>query len=60
MSQHQGIREEIDNYTDDYSRMMDYGEHITAEETASDDTQYLFLRERLKALRDGWEELHQM
>ena len=60
LSQHQGIREEIDNYTDDYSRMMDYGERITAEETASDDPQYMFLRERLKALRDGWEELHQM
>jgi spectrin beta len=60
LSQHQGIREEIDNYTDDYSRMMDYGERITAEETTSDDPQYMFLRERLKALRDGWEELHQM
>jgi len=60
LSQHQGIREEIDNYTDDYSRMMDYGERITAEESTSDDPQYMFLRERLKALRDGWEELHQM
>ncbi len=60
LSQHQGIREEIDNYTDDYSRMMEYGERITAEESTSDDPQYMFLRERLKALRDGWEELHQM
>lgn len=40
--------------------MMEYGERITAEESTSDDPQYMFLRERLKALRDGWEELHQM
>ena len=39
---------------------MEYGERITAEESTSDDPQYMFLRERLKALRDGWEELHQM
>lgn len=30
LSQHQTIREEIDNYTDDYSKMMEYGEKITA------------------------------
>lgn len=41
LSQHQGIREEIDNYTDDYSRMMEYGERITEEETTSDDPQYM-------------------
>lgn len=30
LSQHQSIREEIDNYTDDYTKMMEYGERITA------------------------------
>ncbi|PSN56235.1 Spectrin beta chain [Blattella germanica] len=60
LNQHQSIREEIDNYTDDYTKMMEYGERITAEPSTQDDPQYMFLRERLKALKDGWEELHQM
>lgn len=30
LSQHQTIREEIDNYTQDYNKMMDYGKKITA------------------------------
>ncbi|XP_023703245.1 spectrin beta chain isoform X6 [Cryptotermes secundus] len=60
LNQHQSIREEIDNYTDDYAKMMEYGERITAEPSTQDDPQYMFLRERLKALKDGWEELHQM
>ncbi|XP_042238845.1 spectrin beta chain-like isoform X1 [Homarus americanus] len=61
LSQHQSIREEIDNYTEDYTKMMEYGERITAEDvTPADDAQYMFLRERLKALKDGWAELHQM
>lgn len=60
LSQHKSIREEIDNYTDDYSKMMEYGEKITAEPSTQDDPQYMFLRERLKALKDGWAELHQM
>ncbi|KAL7639380.1 UNVERIFIED_CONTAM: hypothetical protein RMT77_009881 [Armadillidium vulgare] len=61
LNQHQSIREEIDNYTEDYTKMMQYGERITAEDvTPADDAQYMFLRERLKALKDGWEELHKM
>merc|ERR1712241_612174 len=60
LSQHQQIREEIDSYTNDYSQMMDYGEKVTADPSTFDDPQYMFLRERLKALRDGWEEVHQM
>ncbi|XP_066147280.1 spectrin beta chain isoform X2 [Euwallacea fornicatus] len=60
LSQHQAIREEIDNYTDDYTKMMDYGEKITADPSTQDDPQYMFLRERLKALKDGWDEIHQM
>merc|ERR1719461_1466484 len=60
LSQHQQIREEIDSYTNDYSSMMDYGEKVTADPSTFDDPQYMFLRERLKALKDGWEEVHQM
>lgn len=60
LNQHQSIREEIDNYTEDYKKMMEYGEKVTAEPSTHDDPQYMFLRERLKALRDGWEELHKM
>ena len=34
--------------------MMEYGERVTAEDvTPPDDPQYMFLRERLKALKDG-------
>ena len=39
---------------------MDYGEKVTADPSTFDDPQYMFLRERLKALKDGWEEVHQM
>merc|ERR1719278_1040390 len=60
LSQHQQIREEIDSYTNDYSQMMEYGEKVTADPSTFDDPQYMFLRERLKALKDGWEEVHQM
>ncbi|XP_055703671.1 spectrin beta chain isoform X3 [Phlebotomus papatasi] len=60
LNQHQSIREEIDNYTEDYSKMMEYGEGLTSDPTQNEDPQYMFLRERLKALKDGWEELHQM
>ncbi|KAH8380943.1 spectrin beta chain isoform X1 [Drosophila serrata] len=60
LNQHQSIREEIDNYTEDYKNMMEYGERLTSEGSTSDDPQYMFLRERLNALKDGWEELHQM
>merc|ERR1719346_639996 len=60
LSQHQQIREEIDSYTNDYCSMMEYGEKVTADPATFDDPQYMFLRERLKALKDGWEEVHQM
>merc|ERR1719461_852461 len=60
LSQHQQIREEIDSYTNDYSSMMDYGEKVTADPSTFDDPQYMFLRERLKALKDGWKEVHKM
>ncbi|KAL5276086.1 SPTBN1 family protein [Megaselia abdita] len=60
LNQHQSIREEIDNYTEDYKNMMEYGERLTSDPNTLEDPQYMFLRERLKALKDGWEELHQM
>ncbi|XP_037941543.1 spectrin beta chain isoform X2 [Teleopsis dalmanni] len=60
LNQHQSIREEIDNYTEDYKNMMEYGERLTSESSTSDDPQYMFLRERLNALKNGWEDLHQM
>ena len=40
--------------------MMEYGEKVTADPSTFDDPQYMFLRERLKALQDGWEEVHKM
>merc|ERR1712241_1057845 len=60
LSTHQQIREEIDSYVNDYSSMMEYGEKITADPATFDDPQYMFLRERLAALKSGWEEVHQM
>lgn len=42
LTQHQQIRDNIDNYTEDYNSMMDYGEKITRDQT---DAQYMFLRE---------------
>jgi len=60
LSTHQQIREEIDSYVNDYTSMMEYGEKVTADPSTFDDPQYMFLRERLKALKDGWEEVHQM
>ncbi|XP_076360233.1 spectrin beta chain-like isoform X3 [Tachypleus tridentatus] len=57
LNQHQQIKEEIDNYTDDFNQMMKYGEQVTEDQT---DPQYMFLRERLRALQDGWTELLQM
>ena len=59
-STHQQSCEEIDNYANDNSSMMEYGQKVTADPTKFDDPQYKFLRERLKALKDRWEEVHQM
>ena len=54
---HNQIKEEIDNYTEDYEHMMKYGTDLTQNQT---DSQYMFLRERLNALKDGWNELNKM
>lgn len=35
LSQHQTIKEEIDNYRDEFAKMMEYGEKITAVSVAT-------------------------
>ena len=59
LNQHQTIKEEIDRYVPDYSRMKEYGDRVCNNADASD-PQYLFLRERLNALDQGWNKLDQM
>lgn len=57
LSKHNQIKDEIKNYKDDYEHMMKYGTDLTQNQT---DSQYMFLRERLNALKDGWNELNKM
>ncbi|XP_064407877.1 spectrin beta chain, non-erythrocytic 1 isoform X2 [Latimeria chalumnae] len=57
LAQHEAIKNEIDNYKEDYQRMRDVGEEVTQGQT---DAQYMFLRQRLQALDTGWNELRQM
>uniref|UniRef100_A0A671UFM2 Spectrin beta chain n=1 Tax=Sparus aurata TaxID=8175 RepID=A0A671UFM2_SPAAU len=57
MAQHEGIKNEINNYEEDYQKMRDMGEMVTQGQT---DAQYMFLRQRLQALDTGWNELHKM
>ncbi|CAF4420674.1 unnamed protein product, partial [Adineta steineri] len=59
LNQHQTIKEEIDRYGPDYAQMKDYG-HRVIRDADTTDPQYIFLRERLNALDDGWNELDQM
>ena len=59
LNQHQTIKEEIDRYGPDYGQMKDYG-HRVIQDADTTDPQYIFLRERLNALDDGWNELDQM
>ena len=59
LNQHQTIKEEIDRYSPDYAQMKDYG-HRVIQDADTTDPQYIFLRERLNALDDGWNELDQM
>ncbi|CAF2200217.1 unnamed protein product [Rotaria magnacalcarata] len=59
LNQHQTIKEEIDRYGPDYAQMKDYG-HSVIRDADTTDPQYIFLRERLNALDDGWNELDQM
>jgi len=59
LNQHQTIKEEIDRYGPDYAQMKEYG-HRVIHDADTTDPQYIFLRERLNALDDGWTELDQM
>ncbi|KAG7272728.1 hypothetical protein CRUP_038174 [Coryphaenoides rupestris] len=57
LAQHEGIKNEVDNYKEDYERMRDVGEEVTRGQT---DAQYVFLAQRLQALDTGWHELRRM
>uniref|UniRef100_A0A915D0N2 Uncharacterized protein n=2 Tax=Ditylenchus dipsaci TaxID=166011 RepID=A0A915D0N2_9BILA len=57
LQQHAAIREEIDGYAEDYKKMRAMGDRVTQDQT---DPQYMFLRQRLGGLEEGWEELGRM
>ncbi|KAM9449778.1 spectrin beta chain, non-erythrocytic 1-like isoform 2-T2 [Clarias gariepinus] len=57
LAQHEGIKNEIRNYKEDYQKMRDMGETVTRGQT---DAQYMFLSQRLQALDTGWNELQKM
>ncbi|XP_033634187.1 spectrin beta chain-like [Asterias rubens] len=57
LNKHAAIKDEIDGYEENYGKMKEQGDRITEGQT---DTQYMFLKQRLQALDDGWIELHQM
>uniref|UniRef100_A0A7E4USX4 Spectrin beta chain n=1 Tax=Panagrellus redivivus TaxID=6233 RepID=A0A7E4USX4_PANRE len=57
LQQHAAIRDEIDNYKEDYDKMRAMGDRVTQDQT---DPQYMFLRQRLAGLEEGWEELSRM
>ncbi|GMR59132.1 hypothetical protein PMAYCL1PPCAC_29327 [Pristionchus mayeri] len=57
LNQHAAIREEIDGYAEDYRKMRAMGDRVTQDQT---DPQYMFLRQRLAGLQEGWEELQRM
>ncbi|XP_053101861.1 spectrin beta chain, non-erythrocytic 1 isoform X2 [Hemicordylus capensis] len=57
LTQHENIKNEINNYEEDYQKMRDMGEMVTQGQT---DAQYMFLHQRLQALDTGWNELHKM
>jgi spectrin beta len=57
LNQHSAIREEIDGYAEDYNKMRAMGDRVTQDQT---DPQYMFLRQRLAGLEEGWQELQRM
>ncbi|KAH9489100.1 hypothetical protein Btru_057665 [Bulinus truncatus] len=57
LNQHQQLRDEIDTYAPEYAKIKEFGDKVTEGE---EDPQYMFLRQRLQALDDGWHELLQM
>uniref|UniRef100_A0A8C3AMG0 Spectrin beta chain n=1 Tax=Cyclopterus lumpus TaxID=8103 RepID=A0A8C3AMG0_CYCLU len=57
LTQHESIKNEVDNYKEDYEKMRALGEEVTQGQT---DAQHMFLAQRLQALDTGWHELHRM
>uniref|UniRef100_F6Q5V5 Spectrin beta chain n=1 Tax=Ciona intestinalis TaxID=7719 RepID=F6Q5V5_CIOIN len=58
LQQHQAIKLEIDNYEADYEEIKKTGAQVTA--GREDESQYMFLGQRLQALDQGWDELQKM
>uniref|UniRef100_A0AAY4D4G5 Spectrin beta chain n=1 Tax=Denticeps clupeoides TaxID=299321 RepID=A0AAY4D4G5_9TELE len=57
LTQHEGIKNEVDNYREDYEKMRATGAEVTQGQT---DAQHMFLAQRLQALDTGWHELRRM
>lgn len=57
LQDHEQIRPEIDNYEDDFARLMEMGRKVCENQT---DPQYLLLAERLEGIEDDWGNLHKM
>lgn len=57
LSQHEQLKAEIDGYEPEFHELMDYGRKVTEGQS---DAQYMFLRQRLDSLEEGWKDLHQM
>uniref|UniRef100_A0A8C5EP25 Spectrin beta chain n=1 Tax=Gouania willdenowi TaxID=441366 RepID=A0A8C5EP25_GOUWI len=57
LAQHESIKNEVDNYKEDYEKMRAVGDEVTQGQT---DAQYMFLAQRLQALDTGWHELRRM
>ena len=57
LMQHEAIKNEVDNYMEDYEKMRAVGEEVTQGQT---DAQHMFLAQRLQALDTGWHELRRM
>jgi len=57
LSQHDQLKAEIKAYAPEYEKMKEFGDKVVE---GQQDVQYMFLRERLKALNDGWNDLSKM
>ncbi|XP_031712808.1 spectrin family protein isoform X2 [Anarrhichthys ocellatus] len=57
LAQHESIKNEVDNYKEDYEKMRAVGDEVTQGQT---DAQHMFLAQRLQALDTGWHELRRM
>ncbi|PAA70441.1 hypothetical protein BOX15_Mlig024302g1 [Macrostomum lignano] len=54
---HQSLKQEIEGYNEEFASLMSYGRRVTEGQT---DAQYMFLSQRLNALSDDWNALHEM